>query len=116
MINYHKAKNILKKAKINIQSESILINKDENLGLEIASEVMNSFTEKYKRSWLEMMKKKLGLLGSDVDDQNLILDLLTWMHKNKADYTNTFCNLMNKLSVKNKIFNDQDWNENTNDW
>ena len=86
-----------------------LINKDENLGLEIAYEVMNSFTEKYKKSWIEMMKKKLGLVGSDVNDQNLILDLLTWMHKNKADYTNTFCSLMDKLSVKNEIFNDRDF-------
>ena len=86
-----------------------LINKDKNLGLEIASEVMNSFSEKYKKSWLDMMKKKLGLVGSDVNDQNLILDLLTWMHKNKADYTNTFCSLMGKLSVKNQIFNDQDF-------
>ncbi len=86
-----------------------LINTDENLGLEIASEIMNSFAEKYKKSWLEMMKKKLGLIGDDVNDQNLILDLLTWMHKNKADYTNTFCDLMNKLSIKNEIFNDQDF-------
>tara|TARA_Y100001970_G_scaffold198711_1_gene241734 strand:- start:15 stop:761 length:747 start_codon:yes stop_codon:yes gene_type:complete len=86
-----------------------LINENENLGLEIASEVMNSFKEKYKKSWLDMMKKKLGLLGSDVNDQNLILDLLTWMHKNKADYTNTFCSLMGKLSVKNEIFKDKDF-------
>ena len=85
-----------------------LINENENLGLEIASEVMNSFKEKYKKSWLDMMKK-LGLLGSDVNDQNLILDLLTWMHKNKADYTNTFCSLMDKLSVKNEIFKDKDF-------
>ena len=55
------------------------------------------------------MMKKLGLLGSDVNDQNLILDLLTWMHKNKADYTNTFCSLMDKLSVKNEIFKDKDF-------
>ena len=86
-----------------------LIDTDENLGLEIASEVMNSFTEKYKKNWLEMMKKKLGLIGNDVNDQDLILELLTWMHKNKADYTNTFCYLMNKLSIKNEIFIDQDF-------
>ncbi len=86
-----------------------LINKNENLGLEIASELMNSFTEKYKKSWLEMMKKKLGLVGNDMNDQDLILDLLTWMHKNKADYTNTFCSLMNKLSIKDEIFNDRDF-------
>ena len=31
------------------------------------------------------------------------------MHKNKADYTNTFCSLMDKLSVKNEIFKDKDF-------
>jgi len=40
------------------------------------------------------------------------MDLLTWMHKNKADYTNTFCFLMNQNLEKNKIYNDKnflDW-------
>ena len=34
------------------------------------------------------------------------------MYKNKADYTNTFCLLMNKDFQKNKMFNDKkfiDW-------
>ena len=34
--------------------------------------------------------------------------LLTWMHQNKADYTNTFCFLMNKkinkISLSNENF------------
>ena len=40
-------------------------------------------------------------------DEKLIMDLLTWMHKNKADYTNTFCFLMNENIQKNKIYNNQ---------
>ena len=48
-----------------------------------------------------MMRDKLGLFGEDAaKDQVLILDLLTWMHQNKADYTNTFCFLMNE-KIKN---------------
>jgi len=38
--------------------------------------------------------------------------LLTWMHKNKADYTNTFCFLMNQNFKEKKIYNDEsflDW-------
>ena len=42
-----------------------------------------------------MMRDKLGLFGLDNKDKFLILDLLTWMHEKKADYTNTFCHLMN---------------------
>ena len=40
------------------------------------------------------------------------MDLLTWMHKNKADYTNTFCFLMNENFQNKKIYNNQnflDW-------
>ena len=36
------------------------------------------------------MRDKLGLFGENINDQILIMELLTWMHKNKADYTNTF--------------------------
>ena len=61
----------------------------------------------YKKNWLEMMRKKLGLLGEEPKDENLITDLLAWMHKNKADYTNTFCFLMDQNIEKDKIYNDQ---------
>ena len=59
-----------------------------------------------------MMRKKLGLLGEDEGDEKLIIDLLSWMHKNKADYTNTFCVLMDQNFEKDKIYNNQnflDW-------
>ena len=54
-----------------------------------------------------MMRKKLGLLGEDSKDENLIIDLLSWMDQNKADYTNTFCFLMNENIQENKIYNNQ---------
>ena len=56
-----------------------------------------------------MMRDKLGLFGQDQNDQVLILDLLTWMHKNKADYTNTFCFLMDENFQYNKIYNDENF-------
>ena len=55
------------------------------------------------------MRDKLGLFGEDSKDQVLILDLLTWMHINKADYTNTFCLLMNKKIENNKIYTSDDF-------
>ena len=73
----------------------------------MATEVMHSFAEKYKKNWFEMMRKKLGLLGENSKDENLIIDLLSWMHQNKADYTNTFCFLMNENIQENKIYNNQ---------
>ena len=53
------------------------------------------------------MRDKLGLFGEDKNDKNLIKSLLDWMEKNKADYTNTFCYLMNNDSINDKIYKDQ---------
>ena len=89
-----------------------LIHEDKNTGIQIASETVNSFSEMYQKSWFKMMRKKLGLLGTDIKDEKLIIDLLSWMHKSKADYTNTFCVLMEQNFKKNKIYNNQsflDW-------
>ena len=55
------------------------------------------------------MKAKLGLLGSDEKDKYLILDLLTWMHQNKVDYTNTFCHLMNFKIQEDNIYEGTDF-------
>ena len=55
------------------------------------------------------MRDKLGLFGEDSNDQNLIMDLLTWMHNNKADYTNTFCFLMNEKFSMNEKYNNKDF-------
>ena len=84
-----------------------LISGDKNTGVQIATEIVNSFSEIYQKNWFEMMRKKLGLLEKDAKDEKLIIDLLSWMHKNKADYTNTFCVLMDQNFKKDKIYNSQ---------
>ena len=84
-----------------------LIDNNKDKAIEMATEVINSFAEKYKKSWFKMMHKKLGLLGEDSKDESLIIDLLSWMHQNKVDYTNTFCFLMNENIRENKIYNNQ---------
>ena len=84
-----------------------LINDDSKVAIEIVTEVLKEFPEKYKKKWLEMMKKKLGLVGDDHNDEQLIIELLSWMHQNKADYTNTFCYLMEKYEDKNEIYNEK---------
>jgi serine/tyrosine/threonine adenylyltransferase len=84
-----------------------LIDDDKDRAIEIASEAINSFENIYEEKWLNMMRDKLGLFGEDINDQILIMELLTWMHKNKADYTNTFCFLMNEKFFDYKIYNDK---------
>ena len=84
-----------------------LIDNNKDKAIEIATEAINSFEKIYEEKWLNMMRDKLGLFGEDINDQILIMELLTWMHKNKADYTNTFCFLMNEKFSDNKIYNDE---------
>jgi uncharacterized protein YdiU (UPF0061 family) len=85
------------------------IDNDKDKAVEIAMETINTFEEIYQKKWLNMMRDKLGLFGDDINDQTLIMDLLTWMHKNKVDYTNTFCFLMNEKFSFNEKYNNKDF-------
>ncbi len=100
-------------AKWNLErfAESLLplIDNDNKVAIGIATEVLKEFPEKYKNKWLKMMKKKLGLIDNNSTDEQLIIELLSWMHHNKADYTNTFCYLMNKCNLNNKIYNEKNF-------
>ena len=84
-----------------------LIHKDENEAIKVASEIIDNFQNIYEEKWLNMMRDKLGLFGKDQNDQKLINDLLSWMEINNADYTNTFCNLMNVNIEDKKVYEDQ---------
>ena len=86
-----------------------LIDKDQDKAIKIATEKINSFEKKYEEKWMNMMRDKLGLFGLDKKDKFLILDLLTWMHEKKADYTNTFCHLMDLALNKDKLFEDSNF-------
>ena len=72
-----------------------LIDKNEDTAIKIATETIDNFQNIYENKWLNMMRDKLGLFGKDKNDLKLINDLLHWMESNQADYTNTFCHLMN---------------------
>ena len=56
-----------------------------------------------------MMRDKLGLFGEDKDDLKLIKNLLNWMQSNQADYTNTFCYLMNINFIQDQIYKNKDF-------
>ena len=83
-----------------------LISDDNKKAIKIASEVLNEFPNRYKESWLTMMRQKLGLLEKETKDEKLITELLSWMHLNKADYTNTFCYLMGDYEKKSEIYDE----------
>tara|TARA_Y100000590_G_scaffold452614_1_gene596098 strand:+ start:1666 stop:3135 length:1470 start_codon:yes stop_codon:yes gene_type:complete len=87
-----------------------LIEQNEDKAIAIANEVIDNFSVIYKKNWLLMMRNKLGLFGEEEKDESLIDELLSWMHKSKADYTNTFLSLMkNETIYKDQNF--VDWHK-----
>ena len=97
-----------------------LIDKNEDVAIKIATDLIDNFQNIYEKKWLNMMRDKLGLFGEDKNDLELINKLLNWMELNKADYTNTFCYLMKTHSLNEPKFKDtnfiswlKEWNNRT---
>ena len=86
-----------------------LISKNEDEAIKLATEALDKFEKNYETKWLNMMRDKLGLYGQDKEDRNLIMELLDWMQKNKADYTNTFIFLMNKTIKNSEAYKNTDF-------
>jgi uncharacterized protein YdiU (UPF0061 family) len=86
-----------------------LIDKNEDTGIKIATEIIDNFQNIYEIKWLNMMRDKLGLFGEDKGDLELINNLLNWMKTNQVDYTNTFCKLMNANFANQEIYNDKNF-------
>lgn len=67
-----------------------LLHPDPDKALALAEEKLGAFNDRYLDRWSAMMRRKLGLAGENAEDSKLIKDLLHWMHRSQADYTNTF--------------------------
>ena len=93
-----------------------LIDKDEKRSIEIAQNLINTFSSLFKDKWLQMMKKKLGINDYSEDDEELINNLIKWMQQKKPDFTNTFCNLMNYDHADDEEFEDDEFNNWKREW
>ncbi|MDA7681696.1 YdiU family protein [Verrucomicrobiales bacterium] len=78
---------------------------------DMAEEAVNSFGAVYKEKSLSMLRAKLGLFGERVEDENLFTDLLEWMHRQDADYTNTFRDLTKEALPKGDPYDDETFKE-----
>ncbi len=67
-----------------------LIDEDTDQAIALATEVIEGFQTQYAARWVEGARAKLGLATAEDGDEALMNDLLTAMHKNQADFTNTF--------------------------
>tara|TARA_B100001175_G_C19480588_1_gene626906 strand:+ start:42 stop:1487 length:1446 start_codon:yes stop_codon:yes gene_type:complete len=92
-----------------------LIDKNEDTAIKIATDLIDNFQNIYEEKWLNMMRDKLGLFGENKNDKLLIDNLFSWMEQNKADYTNTFCHLMD-IKSNDKIYNNNSFLDLVNQW
>jgi uncharacterized protein YdiU (UPF0061 family) len=86
-----------------------LLDQDQNKAIDIGEEIIGSFNDKYKKSYMQMMKNKLGMFEDREEDEQLIQDLLNLMFENKFDYTNTFVSLMHENNPE--IFNNEQFKQ-----
>jgi uncharacterized protein YdiU (UPF0061 family) len=70
-----------------------LFGDDTDTAVASATDVLSSFSERYRAYWQVGMRAKLGLTRADDADQELFDDLFTVMREQAADYTSSFRNL-----------------------
>ena len=75
-----------------------LIDADEKRAIELATEVISSFSARFEDHWFEGLGRKLGLFQSREGDRDLIRGLLSAMQTNGADFTLTFRRLADAVA------------------
>ena len=86
-----------------------LISDNNEKALKLAEEAINAFADLYQSKWLDMMRRKIGLITKKNEDKDLISELLDTMQKHKADFTNTFRFLSEDVLSGDDIFKTEEF-------
>jgi uncharacterized protein YdiU (UPF0061 family) len=70
-----------------------LFDRDIDRAAERATAALDRFPDLFEQHWLDGMRAKLGLFTQEEGDKALVDDLLAWMQRRSADFTNTFRSL-----------------------
>ena len=70
-----------------------LFDRDVDRAVERAKAALDRFPGLFEQHWLDGMRAKLGLFTREEGDKALVDDLLGWMQRRSADFTNTFRSL-----------------------
>lgn len=79
-----------------------LIHHNKDKAIAFAEEKLQSFAHRYREKWTSMMCKKIGIENPRDEDERLLFDLLEWMQKDGADYTQTFYALGEEMASVDK--------------
>ncbi len=88
-----------------------LLHVEEEKSVELANEVLGTFSEVFRRFWLSGMRAKLGLFNEEDQDASLVQDFLVCLQKSRADYTNTLRDLALETPPETSVFADPTFNE-----
>lgn len=83
-----------------------LLNLKQDTAIEQARETLAAFPQTFHAAWLDGMRVKLGLTTNETEDETLVRDLLDCMHRNRADFTNTWRDLALENSSNAPLFRD----------
>ena len=67
-----------------------LLDADEERALVLANEMVGAFADNFERAWLDVMRRKLGLLSAQDGDETLVKGWLNLLLENKMDFTIAF--------------------------
>jgi uncharacterized protein YdiU (UPF0061 family) len=76
-----------------------LIDADPNKAVELATEVVEGFVEQFETRFLELMRRKIGLVSAEEGDADLVSRLLATMQTAQADFTLTFSRISRAAST-----------------
>ncbi|UFS71184.1 YdiU family protein [Geomonas sp. RF6] len=91
-----------------------LLHADPQTAVKLAEEALSEFPEQSRSHWMAGMRSKLGIFNEEGEDEALIERLLKLMHRYRADYTNTFRELMGNDSAGSALHGTsefQQWHE-----
>ncbi len=67
-----------------------LLHNDADTAVALATEVVHDFTASYQRHWQAELDRKLGLVGTQADDERLTGDWLDLLRAHQVDFTLAF--------------------------
>jgi uncharacterized protein YdiU (UPF0061 family) len=81
-----------------------LMDTNESIAIEIATQKINEFDAYFTNAWYKMMFSKLGIKNEKEGDSALVDEFLDFLHINKLDYTNSYTYLRQPEVFKNQLF------------
>ena len=88
-----------------------LLAPNQEQAVSVAKDSLQTFTALFQQYWLSGMRKKLGLASEAPDDPLLVTELLQWMQRTRADYTNTFRGLASEQTSEKIAHQDEEFRQ-----